>query len=360
MSSRLLEFGPGIWICDGPTIPFALGFPYPTRMAVVRLRSGRLFVWSPAPLSPELRREVDALGPVRYLVSPNMLHHLFLGEWASAYPVARVYASPGLRKRRRDLSFDVDLRDVPDPDWVDDIDQVMVRGSFAMTEVVFFHRPSGTVLFADLIENLPRDWFKGWRRLVARMDGIVAPSPGAPREWRATFIDRHEARVGLDRILAWPVERVVVAHGECAQTGGADFVRAAFAWLVGDDTSDEARQSPQLPIRDQPPDHSPDRDRRRLLYWLSSLASMAGLSMLRSARAQISTRVGDSTVISTQRVSESEPLAQALGYKEDAAKVNRAKYQAFKPGEKSPACADQRHRCDQPNSTGTKICAPLR
>ncbi len=229
-SSPLREFGSELWVGEGPVVSF-FGFPYPTRMALVRLSDGGLFVWSPIALSPALRQEVDALGPVRHLVSPNPLHHLFLGEWREAYPQARLYASPGLRRKRRDLAFDAELGDVPEPAWAADIDQVLMRGSFAMTEAVFFHHASRTAIFADLIENLPRDWFKGWRGLLARLDGIVAPNPGAPREWRASFLDRHAARAALTRILAWPIERALIAHGEAATGNGAAFVREAFAWL---------------------------------------------------------------------------------------------------------------------------------
>ncbi len=232
MAPMLREFGPGIWICEGPVVPFFFGFPYPTRMAVIKLSSGGLFVWSPVALSAALRSEVDALGTVRHLVSPNLLHHLFLGEWKSAYPDARLYASPGLRKRRKDLAFDAQLGDAPDPDWVGDIDQLLLRGSFAMTEVVFFHRASRTAIFADLIENLPPDWFKGWRGFLARLGGITAPNPGAPRDWRASFINRGAARAALERILAWPIERVLIAHGEPASANGAAFVRRAFGWLL--------------------------------------------------------------------------------------------------------------------------------
>ncbi len=233
MVLMLREFGPGIWVCEGPVVPFIFGFPYPTRMAVIKLSSGGLFVWSPVALSAALRGEVDALGPVRHLVSPNLLHHLFLGEWKSAYPDARLYASPGLRKRRKDLAFDAELGDAPDPDWAGDIDQVLVHGSLVMTEAEFFHRASGTAIFADLIENLPPDWFKGWRGFLARLDGIAAPNPGAPREWRASFIDRGAAHEALERILAWPIERVLIAHGEPASVNGAAFVREAFGWLLG-------------------------------------------------------------------------------------------------------------------------------
>ena len=228
MAPILREFGPGIWTTEGPVVSF-FGFPYPTRMAVIKLSSGGLFVWSPIALSPALKREIDALGPVRCLVSPNLLHHLFLGEWKAAYPDARLFAPPGLRKRRKDLAFDADLGDTPDPLWAADIDQVLVRGSFAMTEVVFFHRASGAAIFADLIQNFPRDYYKGWRGLLARLGGIVAAQSRRAADWRASFIDRSAARAALARILAWPIERVLIAHGEPASADGAAFVRQALA-----------------------------------------------------------------------------------------------------------------------------------
>ena len=231
MGGRLHAFGPRIWTVEGPVVPFFLGFHYPTRMAVIRLSDGGLFVWSPVALSDDLTREIGALGPVRYLVSPNLLHHVFLGAWTEAYPDARLYAPPGLRRRRKDLHFDADLGDSPDPGWAADVDQVAMRGSLAMTEVVFFHRASGTAIFADLIQNLPRDWCRGWRGVVARLDGITAPTPGAPREWRLSFVDRTAARAALAHVLAWPIERVLIAHGEPATEDGAAFVRRAFAWL---------------------------------------------------------------------------------------------------------------------------------
>lgn len=231
MQSVLLqEFGPEIWVADGPVVSF-YGFAYPTRMAVIRLSSGGLFVWSPVALSPALHREIDGLGPVRHLVSPNRLHYLYLTEWKAAFPAARLYASPGLRRKRKDLAFDAELGDRPEPDCAADIDQVVMRGSFALTEIVFFHHASRAVLFADLVQNFSRDWFPGWRGVVARLDGIVAPHPGAPREWRASFIDRQAARTALDQILAWPIERVLIAHGEPATESAAAFVRRAFGWL---------------------------------------------------------------------------------------------------------------------------------
>lgn len=230
-SSILLKFGPEIWLTEGPVVSFWT-FPYPTRAAVIALSDGSLFVWSPTALSVALHREIRRLGQVRYLVAPNALHHLFLAEWKSAYPDASLYAPPGLRKRRRDLVFDADLSNQPEPGWATQIDQVIMDGSLTLKEVVFFHRASATVLFADLVQNFPPDWFTGWRGCVARLGGIVAPNPGAPRDLRASFIHRRVARAALERILSWPIQRVLVAHGDPVDTNGGALVSHAFAWLL--------------------------------------------------------------------------------------------------------------------------------
>lgn len=230
MNSQLNPVGDNIWTAEGPVVSF-FGFPYPTRMAVIRLGSGDLFIWSPIALTPELKMQVESLGPVKHLVSPNKLHYLSLNTWHSAFPEARLYASPGLAKKRRGIAFHAQLGDAPEPAWTADVDQVVMGGSFAMNEIVFFHRASRTALFADLIENFRPDWFTGWRGVLARLDGIVMPNPGAPREWRLSFTNRKVAQAALARILAWQPEQVVMAHGEIVRSGGACFVRNAFRWL---------------------------------------------------------------------------------------------------------------------------------
>ena len=148
----LEAFGPSLYAADGPTVSF-FGFPYPTRMAVARLSDGSVWVWSPVALTEELADEVQAIGPVRHIVSPNKLHHLFLHEWAERWPEARLYAPPGLARRKPELHFFAELEDHPCASWAADIDQVVFRGSFAMEEVAFFHRASRTAIICDLIQR---------------------------------------------------------------------------------------------------------------------------------------------------------------------------------------------------------------
>jgi hypothetical protein len=226
----LQAFAENIWIAEGPIADVA-GFRYPTRMAVIRLADGGLFVWSPTALDGELMAAVRALGPVRHVVAPNALHHLHLDAWQDTFSPARFTAPPGLRKKRPDLRFDDDLADASFHDWSGEIDHVPVNGNLITTEVVFFHRQSRTVLFTDLIQQFSPDWFSGWRAVIARLDLMTAAHPEVPCKFRNAFVGRRAARAALRRILEWPAERVLMAHAPPVTQDGQAFIRRAFRWL---------------------------------------------------------------------------------------------------------------------------------
>jgi hypothetical protein len=64
-----------------------------------------------------------------------------------------------------------------------------MQGNLITTEVVFFHVRSGTVLFADLIQQLPVNLISGWRSVVAKLDLMTEHEPSAGNKF-AIPIDR--------------------------------------------------------------------------------------------------------------------------------------------------------------------------
>ncbi|WP_448116946.1 DUF4336 domain-containing protein [Mesorhizobium amorphae] len=228
----LTQFGPEIWLAEGPTVTAAAGFHYPTRMAVIRLSGNRLFIWSPIALTADLQLAVSALGEVGYLIPPNSLHHLFLGDWQHAFPQAKTFASPGLREKRPDILFDGDLADIGQPAWSTDMKQVVMGGNLITTEVVFFHLASRTALFCDLIQQFKPGWFGGWRAVVARLDLMIGPEPSVPRKFRIAFTDKRAARASIQQILSWPADNVLMAHGDPITGNGQAFISRAFRWLI--------------------------------------------------------------------------------------------------------------------------------
>ena len=217
-----------IWIAEAPLRFY--GVPFGTRMTVVRLSDGGLLVHSPLDPVPPLRAEIDALGPVRYVVSPNKLHHLFLTAFLEAYPSARLFAPPGLAGKRPDLRVDGLLQDAPDPAWAADLDQTVVRGSRVMEEVVFFHAASRTLIVADLCEHFG-PWSPRLTRLVARLGNMYA-KPRMPPDWQLSFRNRRATRASFQRVLSWDFDRVILAHGALLERDAHEIFRRAYAWAL--------------------------------------------------------------------------------------------------------------------------------
>ncbi len=226
---------------DGPVIEMAfplVDIPFPTRMVVVRLSSGALWIHSPTRLSEGLAAEIEALGPVTHLVSPNAIHYAWIPDWAARWPQATAWASPGVRERAASqgisVAFQADLQDQAPAAWAEDLDQLIFRGSSALPEVVFFHRASRTLLLTDLIENFERAHVRGPLWWLVRLAGTADPDGKAPLDLRGTYggRDRREqARACLERMLAWAPERVILAHGRWYERDGVAELQRAFRWL---------------------------------------------------------------------------------------------------------------------------------
>ncbi|MCG6857268.1 MAG: DUF4336 domain-containing protein [Salaquimonas sp.] len=234
--NKLKAIGEEIWIADGPVLQWGYGipitFPFPTRMTVIRLSDGDLFVHSPIHADEDLVAQVEKLGPIAHIVSPNMIHHVSIKAWAARYPDAKTWASPGVRKRS-DVEFSRDLDDLPPKEWADDIDQRIARGSRVMEEVIFFHMRSKTLILADLIENFEADRLHGWfNHFMYRLIGVMAPHGKAPRDLRATYAGHHDQMRGVvDWMIACAPERIVIAHGKWIEENAVEELRLAFDWV---------------------------------------------------------------------------------------------------------------------------------
>ncbi|PLX37199.1 MAG: DUF4336 domain-containing protein [Hyphomicrobiales bacterium] len=236
--NTLKPIGDSIWIVDGPEIGFRVLFlsvPFPTRMTVVRLSDGRLWVHSPTPLTPSLKDEIDALGPVAFLIAPNRIHYWWVADWQKAYPHAAVHVAPRVLEQAKErlTTVDAELGADPPAEWADEIDQVLVPGDY-MSEAVFFHRASRTVILTDLIENFETDRITCfWLRTLVKLAGITHPNGTIPPDLRQTFRrNRGKVREAVEKILNWDAEKVVMAHGRWYRENGAAELARAFRWAM--------------------------------------------------------------------------------------------------------------------------------
>ncbi len=227
----LTQLAEGLWVVSHPfrIMGLALG----TRSTIVRLEDGGLVLISPGPLETEVAPEISALGPVRAIVAPNLLHHLYLEPASNSHPEAKVLVAPGLKDKlarmQREIRVDQEIGDGRIGLLGDTLEHHVVGGCPSVNEVAFFHRPSRTLVLTDLTFNLarPEHWYTrlfmrfngGWGRLVST------------RMFRTTIKDPDAFRRSIDVLLAWDFDRVIVTHGEVLEQGGHAAMKEAFAWL---------------------------------------------------------------------------------------------------------------------------------
>ncbi len=219
-------------VMDGP-----LGLTPPVRMTVIRLPDGRLLLHSPTRFSGELKRKLEALGPIRHLVAPNVAHWMFLKEWQRGCPEATTWAAPGLRQRsqvrKSGVRLDHDLTDTAPALWGDAIGLVTVPGGLGFHETALFHRPTRTLVLTDLVLNLEAQKLPMAMRPLARLLGIVAPD-GMPAAYLRAVIKlrRRAAARAAARLLELRPDRVIFAHGRWFERDGTAALRRSLRWLL--------------------------------------------------------------------------------------------------------------------------------
>ncbi|MGI3170364.1 DUF4336 domain-containing protein [Pseudooceanicola sp. C21-150M6] len=234
--NKLKPFGQNIWIADGPHIRF-YGMPFSTRMTVVRLADGGMWLHSPIRLTDDLLAEIEEIGPIRHIVAPNNIHYASVHEWQAVRPDAVTWAAPGVDKRaaryRVPIRVDRVLTNATGPDWANRIAFRLVTGSSLLSEVVFFHHASRTLIVTDLIENFdPRHlpWYMAW---VVKLIGIRTPDGRTPPDIAATFKrSKIDIRGHVDWMLRHEPERVILAHGRCYEANAVPRLKRAFRQLM--------------------------------------------------------------------------------------------------------------------------------
>lgn len=238
--NTLKKVADDIWIVDGEMIKMnvlSFGVPFSTRMTIVRLDDGALWCHSPIKPSKKLLNEVDQLGEVKHLVSPNKIHYAFIEEWKKHYPKATSWASPGVEKRANsqniEVNFDVQLENQSPSGWCDEIEQIIFKGSRVIEEVVFFHKKSKTLILADLIENFePKKTSNVFWKNIYKLGGVADPDGKTPIDLRLTFLgNKKQAQASYRHMLHWKPEKIILSHGRWYDKNGTAELKRAFRWL---------------------------------------------------------------------------------------------------------------------------------
>jgi hypothetical protein len=225
---------PNIGIVDGPfeyltIVGVQLPLPFTTRMTVVRLTNGDLFLHSPIKFDDRLANELRWFGMIRHFVSPNQFHYAHIGEWLEAFPQAIAWASPRVRERARARHIDIDFArdldaDAPE-EWRREIDQTLFPGGY-FKEFIFFHKASQTLVLTDTIINIELDKIAEPWRTAAKLTGMYHPYGQIFFGMRLPLLlQRRKAEAALGKIHSWQPKRILLSHGRCFDAHADEVIR---------------------------------------------------------------------------------------------------------------------------------------
>ncbi len=228
----LHEFANNIWTVDGPVVR-DMGIWFTTRMTIVKLSNGAVWISSPVPASFTTLEQISKLGDVRYLVAATPRHVWRLERWHTLFPNAELWASrPTLfTLQQGHLPITGYLSDAPAHAWSADFDQMEFKGNPLLSEVLFFHKETHTVLLDDIIQRTPPAQRNALADVILKLEGAPYPDGAVGLDMRMTFIDRGLARRSLEKLLSWDFEKLIIAHGACFESDAKQYVKRAFKWL---------------------------------------------------------------------------------------------------------------------------------
>jgi len=225
------------------------------RGTLVKLKTGNVAVFSPVALTPNVKAKVQSLGPIKYIVAPDIEHHIFVSPWAEEYPEAEVIGMEGLPEKREGdpatkgtkfthiFSAKNKLDQRITPEFDEEFSYEYVH-SHVNKELVFLHKPSRTLIEADLLFNLPatEQYSKTGQNarsgILTKLFGGIMNTRG-DMIWQKRFLwyaaggkDRPGFGESAKRIKQWDFDRIIPCHGDVIETGGKAIVEKATAWFV--------------------------------------------------------------------------------------------------------------------------------
>ena len=215
-----------IWTLDRPV--WFGGVRLRARTTIVRLDDGSLLLHSPAPPTDAFAEELRALGPVRWLMVPNCFHHLGTPAAAAHFPETQVVGPASALTRNEALRVHMDIHDAQFGEQVPEFEALPLLGVPFLDETVLYHRPTQTLLGADVVLCAGAKDHWSWR-WAGRITGCYE-RVRVPPDVRKKIPDKTAAARSIQAMLERPAQRLIVGHADVIEDGCRD--RLANAWRL--------------------------------------------------------------------------------------------------------------------------------
>jgi hypothetical protein len=193
-------------------------------VTVIRLASGELIIHSTGPFTRADVTEIEVLGKPGWMTDPMLRHDTFAKNGRAAFPNIPYLAPEGFANLAH-----VDCKPLlPVPAaWSGEIKVLLIDGMPEAREHVFLHKPSRTLIVADLVFNFAPS--SGWTSFFRRTLMGVKACPDSARLYPMLIKDRNAYDRSVRELLTWDFDRIIVGHNQVVESDGVEELKDALA-----------------------------------------------------------------------------------------------------------------------------------
>ena len=221
----LQQLDKSLWINE---VPFKLiGINFGNRMTCIKLSDGSIWLHSPTKFEESTFKALGSIGNIRYLITPSLMHNLFVMDWKEKSEASQLLAPEKTKKVQSDIQLNENNAESITTMFNGEISCIPIKGMPVLQEYAFIHHASKTLILTDLAFNFGKA-VKGWAKLFIKLYGAYDKF-GPTLTIRALIKNKDAFRESLNSILQHDFERIIVSHGNTINANGKEILKQAFS-----------------------------------------------------------------------------------------------------------------------------------
>jgi len=213
-----------LWVND---VKFNLmGINFGNRMTCIRLSDNSMWLHSPTRFDKSTYEKIEHLGEIKHLITPSLMHNLFVMDWKKQQPNAQIMAPAHVKKVTADIHLDAQTIEIFNQLFDGEISCIPINGLPLLQEYAFIHHSSKSLILTDLAFNFGNK-SSGWAKLFLTLYGAHNKF-GPTITIRASIKDKAAFRHSIQEIVAKDFDRIIVSHGDIITHNGNEIFKQAF------------------------------------------------------------------------------------------------------------------------------------
>lgn len=192
----------------------------PVRSTLVNLSSSKILI---SPGSKLSENQLSSVSGITDIVAPNLLHCAGVPKAFHHFPYAKVWGVKNCFQQKPEIPWTHEISETTWP-YSEELSLIPINGMPNISEIVFFHHSSKSIIVTDLCFNLDSKGIGSW--IILNIFGTYKKF-GISRLFLKYLKDKEAFQKSLQNLLKHDFENIIMSHGRIVEGNGKEiFIKA--------------------------------------------------------------------------------------------------------------------------------------